>query len=114
MGRAPLKFLVDSVILIDHFNGIDRATDVIERMIDDVVAETPDDDKGRAIVPLWEADYRTYIADRRGFADDLRRTGENLPFYETGIDGIPISERIATFAGDNEMTSCAPPVDLSR
>ena len=26
MGRARLKFLVDSVILIDHFNGIDAAT----------------------------------------------------------------------------------------
>ncbi len=26
MGRSPLKYLVDSVILIDHFNGIDPAT----------------------------------------------------------------------------------------
>ncbi len=26
MGRAPLRYLVDSVILIDHFNGIAQAT----------------------------------------------------------------------------------------
>ncbi len=93
---------------------VDRATDVIERMLDDVVAVEPTDDKGRAIVPQWEVDYRTYIDDRRRFADDLRRTGDNLPFYETAVDGIPISERLATFAGDNEMATCSPPIDLSR
>ncbi len=43
----------------------------------------------------------------------LRESGENLPFYETA-DGIPISERIETFAGDNEMPACAPPRDLTR
>ena len=29
MGRATLRYLVDSVILIDHFNGIDQATEFI-------------------------------------------------------------------------------------
>ena len=29
MGRSALRFLVDSVILIDHFNGIDQATEFI-------------------------------------------------------------------------------------
>ena len=37
-----------------------------------------------------------------------------LAFYETAEDGLPISERLATFAGDNEMSACAPPIDLSR
>ena len=92
---------------------VDRATDIVERMLDDVVAVEPADAKGRAIVPEWEADYRSYIEGRRAYASDLRATGENLPFYEPGADGIPISERIATFAGDNEMPSCSPPRDLS-
>lgn len=92
---------------------VDRASDIVERMLDDVVAVEPADEKGRAIVPQWEADYRSYIEGRRAYADDLRTTGENLAFYEPGTDGIPISERIATFAGDNEMPSCAPPRDLS-
>jgi hypothetical protein len=92
---------------------VDRATDVLERMLDDVVAVDPADQKGREIVPLWEADWRIHVRDRRTFADQLRETGDNLPFYETA-DGIPLSERIETFAVDNEMPSCAPPRDLTR
>ncbi|MDW3212861.1 MAG: hypothetical protein R8G01_02610 [Ilumatobacteraceae bacterium] len=92
---------------------VERSTDIIDEMIDDVVAVVPSDQKGREIVPLWEADYRTYIGDRYRYADQLRETGENLAFYETA-DGIPISERIETFAGDNDMPACAPPRDLTR
>ena len=93
---------------------VDRATDIVVRMLDDVVAVAPQDEKGRAIVPLWEAEYREYIGARRTYADDLRATGENLAFYEPKVDGLPVSERLATFAGDNEMPACAPPRDLSR
>lgn len=93
---------------------VDRATDILEQMLDDVVAVPPADEKGRAIVPQWEAEYRAYLAGRRAYADDLRETGENLPFYEPGADGIPVSERLETFAGDNEMPACAPPRDLTR
>ncbi len=93
---------------------VDHATDILEQMVDDLVAVQPTDEKGQAIVPLWDADYRIYLQDRRNYADQLRETGENLAFYETKVDAIPISERIATFAGDNEMPSCAPPYDLTR
>jgi len=89
------------------------STLVIERMLDDLVAVEPTDLKGSEIVPLWEADYRIYIQDRYKYAEQLRDSGENLPFYETA-DGIPLSERIETFAGDNEMPACAPPRDLTR
>jgi len=87
----------------------DQATDILEEMLNDIVAEPPTDPKGREIVPLWEADYRTYLGNRRDFADSLRR-GDQSPFAEAAIDGIPISEKISTFAGDNEMPSCAPPL----
>lgn len=90
-----------------------RSTEIIEGMLDDITAVEPTDEKGRAIVPMWEADYRTYIQDRYRYAEQLRDSGENLPFYETA-DGIPLSERIETFAGDNEMPACAPPRDLTR
>ena len=72
----------------------------------------PSDAKGRAIVPQWEADYRIYLEDRREYADRLR-AGEDVPFSETALDGIPISDKVEVFAGDNEMPACAPPVDLS-
>ena len=106
-----MKLFVDSADLADI---VDRATDIIEQMLDDVVAGTPSDAKGQDLVPQWEADYRTYIADRRAFTADLRDSGENLPFYETQVSGIPISEKLEVFAADNKMATCAPPRDLTR
>jgi hypothetical protein len=102
----------DPAMLAERGDLLDRVTDVIEGMLDEVVAVAPSDEKGRAIVPLWEADYRTYLEDRRRFADELR-AGHNDPFRETAVDGIPISEKLETFAGDNDMPACAPPHDLA-
>ena len=51
---------------------------------------------------------------RRDFAATLRETGENSAFYEPISEGIPVSERLETFAADNAMASCAPPRDLTR
>lgn len=91
---------------------VDRATDELQAMLDDIVAAVPSDDKGRAIVPLWEAEYRRYIVDRREYAEDLR-AGDNSPFAESTFENLPLSERLGTFARDNRMPSCAPPMDLS-
>lgn len=100
----------DPNALTERAGIVDRATDILEAMVDDVVAVTPTDDKGRAIVPLWEDDYRTYLEDRRRYTESLR-AGDASAFTETAVDGIPISEKLETFAGDNEMPSCAPPTD---
>jgi hypothetical protein len=113
-GLADFRVVDESnpAMLVERGDLIDRVTDVIERMLDDVVAVQPTDDKGQAIVPLWEADYRTYLANRRDFADRLR-AGHNDAFRETAVDGIPISDKLEVFAGDNDMPACAPPHDLS-
>jgi hypothetical protein len=91
---------------------IDKATDSLERAVNALTALTVTDAKGQALVPLWLADYRTHISDRRSYTDDLRN-GVNEPFSETVTEGLPISEKIATFAADNAIPSCAPPIDLS-
>lgn len=91
---------------------VDKATDTLQRAIDDIAARPVADDKGKALVPLWIADYRTYIQDRRDYARSLR-AGQNDPFAETQVDGIPLSERLSTFAADNLMKSCTAPIDLS-
>jgi len=91
---------------------VDKATDTMQRFVDEFRAQLPNDPKGIALVTLWLDDYEIYIADRRDFADDLR-SGINLRFAETPIEGLPISEKIATFAADNEMPACKPPIDLS-
>ena len=90
---------------------VDQATDILEQMLDDVVAVRPTGAKGAELVPRWETDYRTYLGDRRAFSADLR-AGINDPFAETTVDGIPISDKIARFAADNHMPACSPPTDL--
>jgi hypothetical protein len=101
----------DVAMLAERAGIVDRATDIVEGMLDDVVATLPSDPKGRELVPLWEADYRTYLENRRQFAERLRG-GDNAAFTEAAVDGIPISEKLQVFAADNEMPSCAPPHDL--
>ena len=95
-------------MLAERADIVDQATDIVEQMLDDVVAVKPTDPKGQDLVPQWEADYRTYIADRRAFTPSLRESGKNLPFYETAVDGIPISEKLEVFAADNHMRDLRP------
>lgn len=101
----------DLELLRERGDLIDASTDIVERMLDDVTAVAPTDAKGQAIVPDWEAEYRIYIDNRRDFADEVR-AGSNALFREADRGGIPVSERLATFAGDNEMSACSPPRDL--
>ncbi|MET0325767.1 MAG: hypothetical protein ABW219_11130 [Ilumatobacteraceae bacterium] len=103
----------DPAMVAERGDLVDRATDIVEQMLDDVVAVRPTDPKGQELVPLWEADYRTYIEDRRAFADVLR-TGDNAVFTEAAVDGIPISEKVQRFAADNHMPDCVPPLDTSN
>lgn len=101
----------DAAMLAERGALIDRATDIVEAALDDVVSVTPSDPKGQDLVPQWEADYRRYVDDRRTYAERLR-AGEDGPFTETALEGIPISEKLERFARDNEMPACAPPTDL--
>lgn len=92
---------------------VEIATDSLERAIDDIAKDTPSDEKGKAIVPLWLADYRVYIEDRRNFIDELRSSDRRPFFAETEVEGVPISERLGKFARENDMKTCQPPLDLS-
>ena len=85
-----------------------EGTDLYAEMIDELASDLPDDPKGAAIVPDWIADWRTLIQNRYDYAAEYR-AGNEVPFTETAVQGVPITERLETFAGDNEMDSCAPP-----
>lgn len=91
---------------------VEKATDGLEALIATLDSRTPSDAKGAAIVPDWIADYRTYIGDRRDYIQELR-SGKNVVFAETAVEGVPISERLTTFADDNLMSACAPPTDVA-
>lgn len=102
----------DPAALAKRAELIDLATDTLEEALDRIEAAPPTDDKGREIAPLWIADYRQYLEDRRDYADEIR-SGNVSSFTESQVDGLPISEKIETFARANEMNSCIPPYDLS-
>lgn len=101
----------DAELLRERGDLIDQATDVLEGMLNAVMARPLTGEKGLAIVPLWEAEYRAFIANRRDFADEVRG-GSNAVFRENEAAGTPISNRLRVFAADNQMPSCGPPRDL--
>lgn len=103
----------DRVAMQKKADIVDKATDSLERAIDDIAADTPTDPKGRELVPEWIADYRILINNRREFARELRTFTRRPYFAETEVEGVPISERIGKFARENSMRSCQPPTDLS-
>ena len=114
LALADLRQISDAGVnaLTERAETIDKATDTLERAINVISEIEPTDAKGKASVPLWISDYRQLIVDRRDYANQLR-AGENVPFSETMVDGLPISEKISTFAVDNRMSSCKVPMDLS-
>jgi hypothetical protein len=111
---APVKAELRSMELLANPSLEVRAdlvtgsTDLLAAMLDDVEAVQPVDPKGQAIVPDWIADWRTLLQDRYNYAERLR-DGQDVPFTETAVRNVPITERIETFAGDNDIPSCAPP-----
>ena len=114
LALADLSQISDAGVnaLSDRADLVDKATDTLEGAIASISEVSPTDAKGKAIVPLWIADYKTLIQDRRDYANQLR-TGVNASFSESMFEGLPISEKISTFAADNRMTSCKVPMDLS-
>ena len=86
-----------------------ESTDLLAAMLDDIVAVTPSDEKGQAIVPDWEADYRILLEDRYRYADRTPGRGTTSPSPRPPSSGVPITERIEKFTLDNEMPTCAPP-----
>ena len=98
--------------LLERAKIVDLATDTLEEALKSITQIQVSDEKGKAIVPLWLLDYQQLVKDRREYASMLR-SGINKPFSETMVDGLPISEKISTFAADNRMSSCKAPMDLS-
>lgn len=91
---------------------VDRATDIVERMIDDVSAVRPSGPDDEVLVSRWVGYYRTLIEDRRDYTEVLR-AGDNPPFPEAMVEGAPVSEYINDFTVANRMKACSSPADLA-
>jgi hypothetical protein len=93
---------------------VDRATDVLEQMVDDITAIPVDNDRDREILGVFEENYRLVIGDRRRYAERLR-SGDASPFNETVVAGGPVSNVVTDFTAGvkgNAVQACSPPYDL--
>ena len=103
---------VEGDALAERADIIDKATVIIQKMLNDVTAQSPtgiDDtklmEKGRSI-------YLSWINARINYTAKLR-TGENAPFAESMLEGSPESDSINDFTTNNRMKSCSSPMDLA-
>jgi len=98
--------------LAERADLIDRATEIVENMVDEVSAVAPTGPDDQALVSRWVSYYRTLIEDRRDYTVVLR-AGDNLPFPEAMVEGAPVSEYINDFTVANRMKACSSPADLA-
>jgi hypothetical protein len=89
---------------------LEDANRVFARMVDDLADLAPPGDDGR-IVGLWIDDWRTYLGDRREFAERLRVDPDARLLVTPAPGGRHITERIDDFAADNRIPACSTPLD---
>jgi hypothetical protein len=95
---------------------LDRGTDELERMVTRLEGLVPPREADEATaVERWLADYRTFVQDRREYADAQRDPANDRydqPFAVTDRGGFQIDVLIDDFAGINDMVSCETPDDV--
>ena len=103
---------VEGDALAERADIIDKATIIIQKMLDDVIAETPTGPKDEVLMNTWAEIFQGWINERIDYTAILR-TGENAPFAESMLEGGPVSDYINDFALANRMKSCSSPMDLA-
>ncbi len=95
---------------------IDEATDILDTMVDDLIAIEVDNDRDREILAVFETHYRMVLADRRRYAASLA-AGQNVRYTETVVQaaGGPVSNVVTDFTAgvkSNDVPPCSPPNDV--
>ena len=95
---------------------LDEGTDELEVMVTRLEGLVPPRDADEAVaVERWLEDYRTFVQDRREYAEAQRDPSNeryDQPFAVTDRGGFQIDVLIDDFAGINYMTSCETPNDV--
>lgn len=95
---------------------LDEATDELEVMVTRLEGLVPPRDADEAVaVERWLEDYRTFIQDRREYAEAQRDPSNeryDQPFAVTDRGGFQIDVLLDDFAGINDMESCETPDDV--
>ena len=86
---------------------LDRSYAIINSMLDDVERLPRTSEKAQVLVPQWMADYRIWENDLKEWIEQLR-AGSLVKFGVAVTEtGIPVNERINTFATENRILSCS-------
>ena len=90
---------------------VDRATDTLSQMIDDLVALPLASSDNRERVAVFAKYYRQIIDDRRAYTARLRAFHLE-PYRETLLRGSPVSNTVIDFTTGNAIPHCMPPGEL--
>ena len=93
---------------------VDKATDIIEQMLNDIVAIPVDNADDKLRLATFEENYRIVIADRRRYSATLREL-KLQPYNETVVGGGPVSNVVLDFTAGvkgNDVPECSPPGEL--
>jgi hypothetical protein len=93
---------------------VDKATDIVEQMLGDIVAIPVATARDDELMGIFEENYRIILADRRRYTAALRR-GERVQYSETVVAGGPVSNVVLDFTAGvkgNNVPSCSPPGEL--
>ncbi len=93
---------------------VDQATDIIEQMLNDILAIPVDNDDDRTRLATFEENYRLVIGDRRRYSARLRDL-QLQPYNETIVGGGPVSNVVLDFTAGvkgNDVPECSPPGEL--
>lgn len=93
---------------------VDQATDIVEQMLNDIVAIPVNNDDDRLRLATFEENYRIVIADRRRYSATLREL-KLQPYNETIVGGGPVSNVVFDFTAGvkgNDVPECSPPGEL--
>lgn len=86
---------------------LDRSYAIIHSMLDDVERLPRTSEKAQVLIPQWMADYRIWEQDLKDWIEQLR--AGTIAKFGVGVTdtGIPVNERINTFATENRILSCS-------
>ena len=100
--------------MVQRADIVDKATDILERMLDDLVAIPVDNEDDATRVEFFAENYRIVLADRRRYTASLRRF-ELVPYSETVVGGGPVTNVVLDFTAGvkgNAVPECSPPGEL--
>jgi hypothetical protein len=109
---AELPLPSESKTSAERADVVDQGTDELDAMIERIAADRPTGEGDEEVVQPWLADWRTYIANRRDYAERLR-TDPDAKLLVDEKFGDSIETVIGTFAGVNGMESCEVPGDVA-